>query len=289
MCSQKLIVVGAAGQVGRAVCQLVPDAVALTRRELDLTGDVRSACRLYSTPGATLLNLSAFTAVDAAEDAARAEEVWAVNGRAPGELALACAETGMRMIHVSTDYVFSGDRPEGQLNGEADPVGPVNEYGRSKLAGERAALAAGATVVRTSWVYTGPENTGGDFVKTMVDLASRGVDLRVVDDQWGRPTRALDLARALVDLAEAGVGDNQLLHIAGSGEPITWFTFARAVFEEAGFDPARVSPVPTREYPTAAQRPLNAALDTSAYEKLCESVKLTPMPAWRESLREALR
>ena len=286
----KLIVVGAGGQVGRQLCAAYPSAVPVTRREVDLTRPETIAnLARFAEPGAVVVNVAAFTSVDAAEAPENAREVELVNAQAPGELARVCRRAGMRFIHVSTDYVFSGTVPAGRCNAEGDVTAPVNEYGRSKRAGELAALLSDATVVRTSWVYSGPRNVGGDFVKTMWGLANKGVDPSVVADQWGRPTRAADLARALGQLA--GVPElPDVLHVAGEGEPVTWCDFARAVFQEAGFDPSRVAAIPTSEYPTPAQRPLNATLCLDRWHELCASeIGVSALPAWQDSLREVLR
>lgn len=290
----KLFVLGASGQVGKAVCALAPHAVPVTRDVVDLSDAdtfgtlehfLRDRVRDHATANAVVLNLAAFTSVDDAESPEMREQVWAVNATAPERVAQLCQHLGLRFIHVSTDYVFSGDVAEGQCNATDDPTGPINEYGRSKLAGEQGALRWGATVVRTSWVYTGPKNTGGDFVKSMVNLANKGVNPSVVADQWGRPTYAKDLAAALVDLASGAVSElpQGVLHIAGSGVPTTWYEFARRIFALAGHDPERVSPIPTADYPTPAARPLNATLCLPGRDGL------PALPAWQDSLREVLR
>lgn len=290
-----LLFTGAGGQVGRALSALAPGAVALSRADVDLAGSCDLSV-VFSTPPArpsVLINLAAFTGVDAAEDAECAQEVELVNAIAPGKLAHQCRELGIPMIQVSTDYAFSGRRAVGEDNHPADPVDPINAYGRSKLAGEQAALEHGATVVRTSWVYTGPENTGKDFVKTMAHLAATGVGPAVVDDQWGRPTYAPHLAAGLLEVARALAGEHEtvraedvppVLHCAGSGDPITWFDLARATFAATGHDKQRVSCVPTAEYPTPAARPLNATLSVSEWAEL----GLRPLPAWQEGLRQSV-
>lgn len=286
---------GASGQVGHALSALAPTAVGLTRADMDLAGDC-DLSSLFSTPPSprtVLINLAAFTTVDAAEDPAHAAEVEAINASAPGKLARQCATWGIPMIHVSTDYAFSGRRNKGEENHPADVTAPINVYGRTKVAGEQAALAQGAWVVRTSWVYTGPRNEGKDFVKTMVQLAQRGVNPSVVDDQWGRPTYASHLAAGLLEIARALVGEHpsvraedvpHILHCAGSGEAITWFDLARSTFAMAGHEAERVSRIPTSEYPTPAPRPLNAALSVSEWEQ----VGFRPLPAWQDGLKDSV-
>lgn len=291
----ELFVTGAHGQVGRALSALAPDVHGLTRSDVDLTGDC-DLSSLFPTPPSNptvLLNLAAFTAVDGAEDPDVRDEVYAVNGRAPGLLAQQCQELGIPMIHVSTDYVFSGRREAGEVNHPTDPTDPINEYGRSKLEGEKAVLEAGGTVVRTSWVYTGPKNTGRDFVRTMSDLADRGVDPAVVADQWGRPTYAPHLAAALHEVATVLAGEHRgiapgelprLLHCAGSGDPITWFDLARATFVATGHDGDRVSETTTADYPVPAPRPLNSTLSIEEWQ----AAGLQPLPAWQDGLAQAV-
>src|SRR5262249_38330566 len=161
----------------------------------------------------------------------------------------ACAARGIRLVHVSTDYVFDGTRPSWR---EEDPTGPLNVYGRSKLAGEQAVLAAypEALVVRTSWLFSGH---GANFVTTILRLAREPPSLRVVADQRGCPTHTDDLARALLALDTSGV-----LHFAGDG-PTTWHGFATAIVEAAGLR-VPVEPITTADYPTPARRPRNSVL-----------------------------
>lgn len=293
-----MIVVGSGGQVGRALLRACPSAVALGRADLDLSGNFS----LFSTtppPAANaptvVVNVAAYTAVDAAEDPNNRQEVYAVNAQAPGRLAEQCRHAGVPFIHVSTDYVFGGQLPVGQVNPVDGRTEPVNEYGRSKLAGEEAVLAHGGHVVRTSWVYSGPGEPGRDFVTTMLSLAQRGINPTVVDDQYGRPSSAPMLASGLLELSEllaAGAAGARgeveamprVLHLAGGGDVTTWYGFAREIFARSGHDPRRVSPVPSSGYLTAAPRPGNTALDLGAWRQ----AGLTPPPAWQESLGAVL-
>lgn len=285
----ELYFTGASGQVGRALKALCPEAVGWTRGDVDLAAgvDLSSLLPTPPRPGSVLINLAAFTAVDAAEDPERCSAARRVNGAAVGELAEQARALGMPMIQVSTDYVFSGRRETGACNREDAPTGPINEYGRGKLEGERAALAAGAHVVRTSWVYTGPHNEDGDFVKTMDRLARQGVDPNVVDDQWGRPTYALDLAAGLLQVARRLAAEEdvpRILHCTNSGEAITWCELAKEVFRAGGHDASRVHGIPTADYPTPAPRPLNATLCIDGWA----AAGLQPLPAWRESVAKAM-
>ncbi|RAV31804.1 SDR family oxidoreductase, partial [Corynebacterium heidelbergense] len=253
----EIYITGAHGQVGRELARQARAGGhrvhALGRQDLDLRALTEDP--FTSTNRAVILNAAAYTDVDGAEDPARAEEVWQVNAEAPGALAQFAQRRGWPLIHLSTDYVHGGRTgpevhriPEGPIE-PADR--PINAYGRSKLAGEEAVMQAGGVVVRTSWVYSGPHQPGRDFVVTMLQLAQRGVDPKVVADQWGLPTYAADLAGGLLQLAERLAADGPqggILHAAGSGEPVSWYHFARAVFAAGGQDPDRVSPIPTAEY-----------------------------------------
>lgn len=310
-----VIITGATGQVGRHLVRLCRKAgVAhsiIGRGDADFSrgaelkiGPVLAAAR-EAAPGpgpCVLVNLAAYTDVEAAEAPENRALAAAINGAAPGALATACAAQGVALIHVSTDYVFPGTAPLGSLNAEDAVTGPLNVYGASKLAGEEAVARAGreqpealagaagarAVVVRTSWVYSGPSEPGKDFVTTMVSLAERGVTPGVVADQWGRLTAASDLAAVLLALAEALVERHPLpalLHAAGGGNVATWCDVAREVFALRGKTRDAVAAVTTAEYPTRAQRPLNAALDTSLWRQS----GLPELPAWQETLARVLR
>ncbi|RRO92529.1 NAD(P)-dependent oxidoreductase, partial [Corynebacterium bovis] len=242
--------------------------------------------------GRAVVNLAAWTDVDGAEDPAHAAEVEAVNAVAPGILAAACADAGVPFVHVSTDYVFGGDTDPATTPRRPwrvdDPPAPLNVYGATKRRGEEAVLAHGGTVVRTSWVWSGPHAPGRDFVATMASLAGRGVDPRVVDDQWGRPTFAADLAagleRLVVHLLDGGDVPGGILHHTNSGEPVTWYDLAREVFRRTGHDPRRVTPCPTSGYPTVAPRPAWSVLDLGPWTDL-----LGEPPAWQDGLERGLR
>lgn len=290
-------VTGAQGQVGR--CLVALGGVGLSRADLDLSTAGTEAFR--GTAGALLaggaphgdaphviINTAAWTDVDGAEDDANRATVEAVNAVAPGELARVARDAGVGFIHVSTDYVFSGTAPEGGRGWRPDdPMWPANEYGRTKREGELAVLEAGGTVVRTSWVWSGPEAPGRDFVSVMATLADNGVDPKVVDDQVGRPTFAADLAAELWALAGEQVGAGpapEILNLTNSGEPVSWCGLAREVFRCTGHDPARVSPCTTQEWPTPAARPPWSVLDLEAWST---RTGRTP-PDWRDALRRGL-
>ncbi len=243
-----------------------------------------AACRAQRP--AVIVNAAAYTAVDKAE--ADFASALAVNGRAPGILAEEAKRMGALLVHYSTDYVFDGSKRSPY--GEDDATGPLNAYGRSKLAGERAIAECGCRhfVFRTSWVY-GPR--GRNFLATMLALAATRDELRVVDDQRGAPTSSLFLAeataKALLRIPASGV-DSGIYHLSAAGET-TWAGFARAIFSRAsgrpGFRRPRVLPVSTSEYPTPARRPSYSVLSNS---KFANAFGFEPTP-WEVQLDECFR
>ncbi len=259
------LVTGGGGQLGRELALSAPAGLrctALDREALDI-GDAAAIDRTLDDlrPGA-LINAAAYTAVDRAEaEPARAE---AINGTAPGLLAAACAERGVRLLHVSTDFVFDGSasRPYAP---DAAPA-PLGAYGRSKLAGEAAVRAAraGSIVLRTGWVYS---RHGGNFVKTMLRLLAEREELTVVADQVGTPTWARGLAQTLWAFVERPALSGTY-HFTDAGV-CSWYDFAVAIGEEAealGLLPRlpRILPVSTAAYPTPARRPAYSVLDKAA-------------------------
>ena len=284
----RIVVAGAGGQVGR---YLVAEAArrgrnvrALGSSEWDITD--QTAAERFVEGGDVVVNCAAYTDVDGAEkDAARAT---AVNVTGPEAIAHACARVGAQFIHISTDYVFSGDfgdlPPRPYEPG--DDTGPLSVYGRTKLAGELAVLAAmpDAHVVRTAWVYTGsPVDTAGDFVAVMRRLAAGDGTVDVVDDQTGSPTYAGDLVAALFEVAEGRISES-VLHAANDGQA-SRYEQARAVFAGVGADPDRVRPVSSKDKPRPAARPAYSALGAVTSTR----AGLTPLQPWREGLIQALR
>ena len=283
--STALLVTGGRGQLGADLLAAAARAgIAEVRppgsAELDVTDPaaVRAAVRALAGAGgsAVVVNAAAYTAVDAAE--CDSERAHAVNATGPAHLAAACVAHGARLVHVSTDYVFAGDAPAPYRSD--DPTGPRSVYGRSKLAGERAALDSGAHVVRTAWLYGAH---GANFVRTMVRLERSHRAVTVVDDQRGSPTWTADLADGLVALALAADRvPPGVLHCVNSGAT-TWCGFARAVFAEIGADPERVRPCTTAEFPRPAPRPANSVLDTASWT----AAGLLPLRPWRAALAAA--
>jgi dTDP-4-dehydrorhamnose reductase len=283
--SGRIVITGAGGQVGRFLHGVLAaqgrDRLACTSAQWDITDPVAGSDQL--APGDIVINCAALTAVDIAEsDEARA---YAVNATGAKNVARSCAVRGARLIHISTDYVFSGEF--GAEDGGAprpyetdDPVGPRSVYGRSKLAGERAVHTEmpEATVVRTAWVYTG---TGSDFVGTMRRLAAERDTVDVVADQTGSPTYVADLVAALVQIAD-DPHPAPLLHVVNAG-PASRYELARAVFAGIGADPQRVRAVSTDRHPRPAPRPVYSALSTMRYD-----AAYRPLRSWQDGLTAAL-
>jgi len=264
---RRMLVIGADGQLGRALHALYGDEAHVeytTIATLDLLAEDLESARRWGE-FSTIINAAAFTAVDAAETADGRSLAWAVNATAPARLAAIAAAHGITLVHVSSDYVFDGasDRPYA----EDAPLAPLGVYGQSKAAGDLAvATAPRHYVVRTSWVI----GEGANFVRTMASLAVRGIDPRVVDDQIGRLTFTDDLAAGIRHLLESGAPYGTY-NLTGSGEPRARADIAREVYRLTGHDPARVTPVSTAEYyadaaGTIAPRPHNSVLDLAKIE-----------------------
>ena len=234
-----------------------------------------------------IINAGAYTAVDKAES----EEnlAYLINAEGPGALGSACAELGIPLIHYSTDYVFPGTGIAPWR--ENDPISPLSVYGMSKAEGELRIRSSGANhlIFRTSWVYF---HEGKNFVKTMLQLGVSRDKLKVVSDQIGAPTSAIEIAKATWSATHRalvpGFDEWGTYHLAAQGET-SWHQFALAIFEEAkalgySLSVRSVEPIPTEAYPTPARRPLNSRLDTTKLERVF-GVRL---PHWRESLRECM-
>ncbi|MGB8361858.1 MAG: dTDP-4-dehydrorhamnose reductase [Acidimicrobiia bacterium] len=250
------------------------DCIALFRQVLDIGQTAAIPATLDQVDPEAVINCAAYTKVDQAED--EEELATTVNGTAVGILAEWCARRGRPLLTFSTDYVFDGQSDTPYL--ESSPTDPVNAYGRSKLVGEQTAVGSGALVVRTSWVISGSHQ---NFVATMLRLAGEGKNLRVVDDQFGCPTIARDLA--VTSHQALRTGAQGLLHVTNQG-PTTWFQLARAAVDLAGLDPALVTPCPTDAYPTKARRPAYSVLASERAAGL--GVELPPH--WETSLPDVV-
>ncbi len=272
----RVLVIGKTGQLARALntVNTVAGAAArigfLGRERLDLMIPGMAATAIGAERPELVINAAAYTAVADAE--AERETAVRINGEAVGEIARAAAAVDAALIHISTDYVFDGGKTGAYR--ETDPVNPVNAYGASKRIGELAALEENArtVVLRTSWVYS---PWGSNFVLTMLRLARKHDRLRIVDDQYGKPTSALDLAGACLAIAgelvrtPAGSPVWGLYHYVGR-DACSWADFAAGIFEQAGrrgiVRPPGIDRISTADYPTPARRPRNSALDCRKFE-----------------------
>ena len=285
----KLLVLGAGGQVGRELCRREWPAgyrlAAFDRGDVDITREDSIAAAMQRERPDMVINAAAYTAVDRAET--EPDAAWAANCTGPGQLAAACREAAVPLIHISTDYVFDGGKA-GPYR-EDDPVNPLGVYGKSKEAGDRAIREAlpEHVILRTAWVYSAH---GHNFVKTMLRLAGERPVLRVVADQTGSPTSAADIAAAIARVVQriaGGQGRWGTYHFTGAGA-VTWHGFAEAIFELAApwrGPPPRVEPITTADYPTPARRPANSVLDCRL---IAETFGIIPRP-WREALAEVIR
>jgi dTDP-4-dehydrorhamnose reductase len=283
MPAPELLLIGADGMLGRAFCELLDrEGVAyrpLKYPDIDLTEDA-SVTRALAAPVEVVVNCAAWTDVDGAET--REAEATAVNGTGVGRLAAACAARGALLVHYSTDYVFSG---EASAPYPVDATGePVNAYGRSKAVGERLLAASGCRylLLRTSWLYA---PWAKNFVRTIAELAKKRDRLRVVEDQWGRPTSAEHLARTSLALLRRFQGQPALrrtFHVTDGGS-CSWFEFARAIVAQVA-PQCQVEPCLATEYARPARRPRYSVLDIADTE-----AAVGPMPSWQDNLADVLR
>lgn len=285
------LVTGAAGMLGRDLTALLTargeEFTALTRADLDISDGAAAAAAVSAVKPDVVVNCAAWTAVDAAEE--NEAEALAVNGHGPANLAAACAGLGAVLVHPSTDYVFPGDASVPYAE-DAAPA-PAGAYGRTKLAGEQAVLAAlpnASYVVRTAWLYGAH---GKNFAKTMLRLARGDVAPGVVADQYGQPTWTADVAAKIYELvgsaAPAGI-----YHATSSGQT-TWFGFAQEIFrlhhdletQDRDAERARLTPRPltTAEYPTPARRPAYSVLGHDAWQ----AAGIAPIGDWKDALHRA--
>ncbi|ASG04785.1 dTDP-4-dehydrorhamnose reductase [Vibrio anguillarum] len=266
----RVLVTGSHGQVGYCLAHQLNSMVdveflAVDREQLDITNPCHVNSVVNEFKPNIIINAAAHTAVDRAEQ--EAELSYAINRDGPKHLAQAAHKVGAAILHISTDYVFSGDKPSAYI--EADPTSPLGVYGKSKLAGEIAVAQACPRhiILRTAWVFG---EHGNNFVKTMLRLAQTRDALGVVSDQYGGPTYAGDIANALLMMAKAIVEEKPtafgVYHFSGTPH-VSWYDFACAIFDKAREQellnkPLQVNAITTKDYPTSAKRPANSKLDT---------------------------
>lgn len=283
---RRILVAGRSGQLAQSLAALGSadfEFVAVGRPEFDLADPVGIGAAIGRLGPFAVVNAAAYTAVDKAEtDEAAA---FAVNSEGAGALAAAAVAHGVPIVHISTDYVFSGNK--GSPYEESDLPDPKGAYGRSKLAGERAVAAANPAhvILRTAWVYS---PYGNNFLKTMMRLAGDRDVVRVVDDQIGAPTYAPDIAESVcavvakIAQAPEDEGWRGVFHMTASGET-SWAGFAEAIFDAcrgAGLPAARVERISTAEYPTPAKRPADSRLRTGRFSRQFAH----DLPDWRAGI-----
>lgn len=257
---KKMILFGAGGMLGHALRDVFPHAICPGHKDVDITdrNAVREIIRRHLP--ATVINAAAYTDVDGCED--NSDKAFAVNGIAPGIIAAACTECGATLVHYSTDYIFDGMKREYR---EDDRPNPINVYGRSKLVGENAIQenTSDYRIIRTSWLYG---SQGRNFVDTVLALSRQMPVVRVVDDQWGKPTYTTDLAQKTPELLSCSPG---IYHITNDGI-CSWYEFAHAFIPNA-------VPCSTSDFPRKAKRPAFSALTNT---------KTGSLRHWKEAVTE---
>lgn len=275
---KKILVTGAKGQLGSELNVLSKNYSQFEwffadRTELDLCDLGKLSSKLSSINPQFIVNCAAHTAVDRAESELELANV--LNHKAVAIMAKWCEINNCKLMHISTDYVFDGTAATAL--DELAPTNPVNVYGVTKLAGEKACVKENpsAIIIRTSWVYS---SFGANFVKTMSRLMQERDTLSVVNDQIGSPTYAADLAQAIMTIITHNYWQAGIYHFSNEGE-ISWYEFALAIQEIGGFD-CKISGIPSSAYPTPAQRPQYSLLDKT---KIAATFGVV-VPAYRESL-----
>lgn len=288
----KLLVTGATGQVDRSIKALGEQAGVDVRcigyPDIDLANLSGFETLIAEVDPHVVVNSAAYTQVDNAET--DKDLAFAVNAQGAERVARAAAQCSVPVIQLSTDYVFSGDKPIGEAYHETDETGPMTVYGASKLAGETAVQKAAANhvILRTAWVYSA---LGNNFLKTMLRVGAERHELGVVNDQFGAPTHAETIAGAVLKIAEALVKSDEealrgVFHLTNSGAA-SWYDFAREIFQASkrmGGPSPIVSPIPSKSYPTPAVRPLNSVLNCAKTKTV---YGITPED-WRAPISETV-
>ena len=284
----KLLITGAAGQLGKSFTALLKDQEDIefsfySRKDLDITSQEEVQAVIAREEPDYVINTAAYTQVDLAED--QPEQAFAINKSGVENLALVCQSLQIPLVHYSTDYVFNGANSGGwKEEGITEPLGV---YGASKLAGEQAVINTCDKyfIFRTSWVFS---PYGNNFVKTMLRLGSEREELGVVNDQFGKPTSAEEIARVTLEIIKKNSQQWGIYHLA-QPEAVSWYQFAEEIFssaEKAGLilQLKKLGAITTSEFPTKAVRPANSVLQTEKLEKTF-AVKIKP---WKESLQQTI-
>ncbi len=277
-----VLVTGARGQLGLSFKDVAQNYPSLNftfcdRTDLDITDESSLLQYLSQHHFDILINCAAYTAVDKAE--VEKEQALLVNFEAVKNLAVACKAKSIQLIHFSTDYVFNGKHTVPYV--ETDLTDPVNFYGLTKLKGEEACFEYGehVMVIRTSWVYS---QHAKNFVKTMLNLLQTKKEISVVNDQFGSPTYAIDIANAVCQLISASKNVAGIYHYSNKAA-ISWYEFAQAIKNISGTK-CIVRPIPTKDFPTPAARPAYSVFNTSKIEAVLQS----PIPNWKNSLAKCI-
>ena len=278
-----ILVTGANGQLGRHFRLLAPQSkhrwLFADVEELDITSPTAVEAMVTAEEIGLVINCAAYTNVDRAES----DEATAlrINGDAVGYLAAAMQKVGGTLIHFSTDYVFGGNRNNTPCR-EDEPANPTGAYGRTKLAGERAAEGCHHLIVRTSWLYS---EYGKNFLLTMLRLTAERPELQVVFDQVGTPTYAGDLARAVFTLVENGDYHRYegVFHYANEGV-CSWYDFAHEIARQSGHTACRIRPCHSDEYPSPVKRPAYSVLDKTKFKQTFHQ----EVPHWTDALARCL-
>ncbi|WP_235268125.1 dTDP-4-dehydrorhamnose reductase [Methanosarcina mazei] len=259
----KTLIIGASGMLGSDLCKVFPDAVKLTHHDLDITDREQVIESILKIKPDVVINAAAYTNVDGCED--NKELAFQVNGSGPGYIAEACARAGAKLVHFSTDYVFDGSKKEYV---ESDIPDPINVYGDSKLLGEKKIIENmdDYRIVRISWLFG---IHGKNFVETMLKLSGEMDTVKVVNDQFGKPTYTVDLASKVKEIIELDPG---IYHITNDGI-CSWYEFASSIIDN-------VIPCTSEEFPRKAKRPKYSVL---------VNTKTEPMRHWREALKDYLQ
>jgi dTDP-4-dehydrorhamnose reductase len=280
---RRVLVTGGNGQLGEAIRRAVEGSANhytfATIDELDICNSVDTERYIVENKIDTIVNCAAYTDVEGAED--NINMAYAINSTAVTHMAEVCKRLSVRLIHISTDYVFGGDRERRTPYTEGDTTAPLNIYGRSKAEGEVAVIEHDGIVIRTSWLYA---PWGKNFVLTMLRLGREHAEISVVDDQRGTPTSALGLARAIILMVDTDAIDTMrgIYHYTDGGE-CTWYDFACEIMTQAGLA-CRVKPCASMERNMRAERPAYSVLNTARIATI-EGITITP---WQERLREVI-
>ncbi|WP_135611775.1 dTDP-4-dehydrorhamnose reductase [Methanococcoides sp. AM1] len=258
----KTVIIGASGMLGSDLCRVFPDAVKLTHKDFEITDKTKVIDSIKRLKADVVINAAAYSNVEGCED--NQDLAFEVNGHAPGYIAQACSDIGAILVHFSTDYVFDGSKEEYI---ESDTTNPINVYGQSKLMGEQKIIknTENYRIIRTSWLFG---KNGKNFVDTMLRLSKEMENVKVVNDQFGKPTYTADLASKTAEIINLGPG---IYHITNEGR-CTWYEFASEIINST----VQCS---SEEFPTKAKRPTYSVLTNT---------KTTPMRHWKNALNEYL-